>query len=91
MKKRGFIILAVIALSAVAVLCLYPRNNKSTDTNKDNKLDRDEFRNFMVAETQFEVQDRLNTMSKIMNTPDPEAEMEKSMERTISTARIINI
>ena len=38
MKKRGFIILAVIALSAVAVLCLYPRNNKSTDTNKDNKL-----------------------------------------------------
>ena len=54
------------------------------DTNKDNKLDRDEFRNFMVAETQFEVQDRLNTMSKIMNTSDPEAEMEKRMEQSLA-------
>ena len=54
------------------------------DTNKDNKLDRDEFRNFMVAETQFEVQDRLNTMSKIMNAPAPEAEMEKRMEQALA-------
>lgn len=54
------------------------------DTNKDNKLDRDEFRNFMVAETQFEVQDRLNTMSKIMNAPAPEAEMEKRMEQSLA-------
>ena len=54
------------------------------DTNKDNKLDRDEFRNFMVAETQFEVQDRLNAMSKIMNAPAPEAEMEKRMEQSLA-------
>ncbi|MGN0913560.1 MAG: EF-hand domain-containing protein [Alphaproteobacteria bacterium] len=54
------------------------------DTNKDNKLDRDEFRNFMVAETQFEAQDRLNTMSKIMNAPDPETEMEKRMEQSLA-------
>lgn len=54
------------------------------DTNKDNKLDRDEFRNFMVAETQFEVQDQLNAMSKIMNGPAPEAEMEKRMEQSLA-------
>ena len=54
------------------------------DTNKDNKLDRDEFRNFMVAETQFEVQDRLNAMSKIMNAPAPEAEMEKRMGQSLA-------
>lgn len=54
------------------------------DTNKDNKLDRDEFRNFMVAKTQFEVQDQLNAMSKIMNAPAPEAEMEKRMEQSLA-------
>ena len=54
------------------------------DTNKDDKLDRDEFRNFMVAKTQFEVQDQLNAMSKIMNAPAPEAEMEKRMEQSLA-------
>lgn len=38
MKKRGFIILSVIAVVAVAVLCLYPRTSKNTDTDKNQKL-----------------------------------------------------
>ena len=53
------------------------------DSNKDNKLDADEFHNFMLAETQIETQKRLNKMSEIMNSPDPEAEMQKNMERAL--------
>lgn len=53
------------------------------DTNKDNKLAADEFYNFMVAETQFEAQKRLNTISENLNSPTSDAEIQERMDQTI--------
>lgn len=66
------------------------------DINKDNKLDADEFHNFMISETQVAAQKRFNKMSEIMTSANPEAEMKKNMDQALeqlnkATANLQNI
>lgn len=53
------------------------------DINKDNKLDADEFHNFMLSETQVKAQKQFNKMSEIMTSANPEAEMKKNMDQAL--------